>query len=133
MSAADPATEVLERTRREFERATQRMRNGVRLAAGEFAPDLGQSAKEIVWSFGRAELWRYVVGEVSVRPPVLILPSLVSRSYILDLQPHNSFVVALGKAAWTSSCWTGESPTTGTQATRSRPTSTSSSPRPSPR
>ena len=98
MSAADPATEVLERTRREFERASQRMRNGVRLAAGEFAPDLGQSAKEIVWNSGRAELWRYVVGEVSVRPPVLILPSLVSRSYILDLQPHNSFVGALGKA-----------------------------------
>lgn len=98
MTSADPATEALERTRREFERATQRMRNGVRLAAGELTPDLGQSPKETVWSSGRAELWRYVVGEISIQPPVLILPSLVSRSYILDLQPHNSFVGALGRA-----------------------------------
>jgi polyhydroxyalkanoate synthase subunit PhaC len=98
VTAVDPATETLERTQREFERATLRLRNGMRLSAGEFTPDMGQSPKETVWSSGRAELWRYIVGEVSVDPPILILPSLVSRSYILDLQSHNSFVSAVGRA-----------------------------------
>jgi polyhydroxyalkanoate synthase subunit PhaC len=98
MSAADPATEAMERGMREMERATLRLRNGMRYASGYYQPELGASPKETVWSSGRAELWRYATAEVSVRPPVLIIPSLVSRSYILDLQPHNSFVGALGRA-----------------------------------
>ena len=36
---------------------------------------------------GKAELWRYRNGEVRYGPPVLIVHSLVSRSYILDLRP----------------------------------------------
>jgi poly[(R)-3-hydroxyalkanoate] polymerase subunit PhaC len=99
MSAqADPTAEAMERTVREYERASLRLRNGLRFASGYYEPELGQSPKETVWGSGRAELWRYQVDEVSVRPPVLILPSLVSRSYVLDLQAHNSFVGALGRA-----------------------------------
>jgi polyhydroxyalkanoate synthase subunit PhaC len=98
MSYSDAAAEVLERTRRDFERATQRIHNGMRLAAGEFTPELGLSPKETLWTSGRAQLWRYITDEVTVRPPVLIIPSLVSKSYLLDLQPHNSFVGALGRA-----------------------------------
>jgi polyhydroxyalkanoate synthase len=99
MSAqADPAAEAMKRTEREFERASLRLRNGLRFASGYYEPQLGQSSKETVWSSGRAELWRYAASELSIEPPVLIIPSLVSRSYVLDLQPHNSFVGALGRA-----------------------------------
>lgn len=82
----------------EFERAALRLRNGLRFASGYYTPKLGQSPKETVWRSGHAELWRYLTDEVTVRPPVLIVPSLVSRSYILDLQPDTSFVGALGRA-----------------------------------
>jgi polyhydroxyalkanoate synthase len=70
----------------------------MRYLAGFYEPSLGQSPKETVWRSGRAELWRYLIDEVTVRTPVLLVPSLVSRSYILDLQPHNSFVGALARA-----------------------------------
>ena len=98
MSVPDPATEAMARAQQEYERAQLRLRNGMRYMAGGFEPDVGQSPKETVWRSGKAELWRYIVDEVSVRPPVLIVPSLVSKSYVVDLQPHNSFVGALGRA-----------------------------------
>lgn len=98
MSATDPTVADLERTQQEFERAMLRMRNGLRYASGYYEPSFGQSPKQTVWTSGRAELWRYTVGELSVSPPVLIVPSLVSRSYILDLLPSTSFVGALGRA-----------------------------------
>jgi polyhydroxyalkanoate synthase len=98
MSAADPIADAMARTLRDYERAQLRLRNGMRYVAGALEPDVGQSPKETVWRSGKAELWRYVVDEISVRPPVLLVPSLVSKSYVLDLQPHNSFVGALGRA-----------------------------------
>jgi polyhydroxyalkanoate synthase len=45
-----------------------------------------------VWRRGRAQLWRYRGGEVRYGPPVVIVHSLVSRSYILDLRPGSSTV-----------------------------------------
>ena len=45
-----------------------------------------------MWKRGKAELWRYRNGTVRYGPPVLIVHSLVSRSYILDLRPGNSLV-----------------------------------------
>jgi polyhydroxyalkanoate synthase len=40
----------------------------------------------------RAVMWRYRNESVRVAPPLLIVYSLVSKSYILDLVPGNSFV-----------------------------------------
>jgi polyhydroxyalkanoate synthase len=45
-----------------------------------------------VWEQDRAQLWHYRSDSVTVAPPLLIVYSLVSRSYILDLTPGNSFV-----------------------------------------
>jgi polyhydroxyalkanoate synthase len=98
MSTPDAAGDAMERTLKEYERAQLRMRNGLRYLAGGLEPDVGQSPKETIWHSGKVELWRYVVDEIGVRPPVLVVPSLVSKSYVLDLQPHNSFVGALGRA-----------------------------------
>jgi len=98
MSAEDQVAATTERVLREYERALLRTRNGLRFAAGTLQPDVGRSPRETVWSSGRAELWRYRNDDVRVAPPVFIVPSLVSRSYILDLLPKNSFVGALGRA-----------------------------------
>ncbi|MDP9346753.1 MAG: alpha/beta fold hydrolase [Actinomycetota bacterium] len=49
----------------------------------------------MVWRDHKAELWRYRNDEIRYRPPVVIVHSLVSRSYVLDLFPGNSAVAFL--------------------------------------
>ncbi len=86
---------VLDRVRRDVERNTLRARNGIKLAAGTDRPPIGHTPKDVVWRSGRTELWHYRNDDVRLYPPVLIVFSLVSRSYILDLTPGNSFVERL--------------------------------------
>lgn len=83
---------IVERIRREVERNALRARNGIKMAAGLSAPRLGASPKDTVWRNGRAQLLHYRSDAVRRRPPLLIVFSLISRSYILDLTPGNSFV-----------------------------------------
>jgi polyhydroxyalkanoate synthase subunit PhaC len=59
---------------------------------GTHRPQLGTTPKDVVWRRGRAQLWRYRGGEARYGPPVVIVHSLVSRSYILDLRPGSSTV-----------------------------------------
>ena len=86
---------VIDRVRQEVERNALRARNGIRMAAGLSRPKLGVTPKDVVWRRGRSELWHYHNDNVRVSPPLLIVFSLFSRSYILDLQPGNSFVEKL--------------------------------------
>jgi polyhydroxyalkanoate synthase len=62
----------------------------------EFAR-VGPSPKQTVWSSGKVELWRYDTepGAVKYGPPILLVPSVVSRSYVFDLHKGNSFVERL--------------------------------------
>jgi polyhydroxyalkanoate synthase len=88
---------VLDRVRRDVERNALRTRNGIRLVAGADRPGVGQTPKDVVWQRGRTQLWHYrndpdTHGGVRHSPPLLIVFSLVSRSYVLDLTPGNSFV-----------------------------------------
>jgi polyhydroxyalkanoate synthase len=92
--------ELLDRVRRDVERNALRARNGIKLAAGLDRPRLGQSPRDLVWSSGRCELWRYRSDRVSLAPPLLIVFSLVSRSYVLDLRPGNSFIEHLQSAGF---------------------------------
>jgi polyhydroxyalkanoate synthase len=55
-------------------------------------PNVGATPKDVVWQRDRAELWRYHGGPIRYDPPVLIVHSLVSHSYILDLRPGSSSV-----------------------------------------
>jgi polyhydroxyalkanoate synthase len=89
--------DLLNRVQRDVERAAQRSRNGLRYAAGTSRPKLGQTPKDVVWSWHKAELWRYRNDDIKVKTPVVIVHSLVSRSYILDLYPGNSAVAFLLK------------------------------------
>jgi poly[(R)-3-hydroxyalkanoate] polymerase subunit PhaC len=86
---------ALDRVRREVERNALRARNGIKVAAGTARPALGQTPKDVVWRRGRAELWRYHSDDVRFQPPLLFIPSLFNRSYILDLRPGNSFMERL--------------------------------------
>jgi polyhydroxyalkanoate synthase subunit PhaC len=86
---------ALDRVRQEVDRNLQRARNGIKLAAGTSRPALGQTPKDIVWRSGRSELWHYRGTQTPEGPPLLLVFSLVSRSYICDLVPGNSFVERL--------------------------------------
>jgi poly[(R)-3-hydroxyalkanoate] polymerase subunit PhaC len=92
------ANDLVVRVQRDVERSLLRARNGVRYVRGSHRPSVGATPKEVVWKRGKAELWRYRNGTVRYRPPVVIVHSLVSRSYILDLRPGNSLVEYLTAA-----------------------------------
>ncbi len=98
MAATTDPTEMVARVRRDVGRNLLRARNGVKYVAGIDRPSVGTSPKDVVWRRDRAELWRYRSEEVRDRTPVLVVMSLISRSYILDLFPGASFVQALRKA-----------------------------------
>ena len=91
---------VLDRVRRDVERNALRARNGIKLVAGIDRPGVGQTPKDVVWKRGRSELWHYRSDDVRYGPPLLIVFSLISRSYILDLTPGNSFVEQLRDAGF---------------------------------
>jgi polyhydroxyalkanoate synthase len=82
---------LLDRVEHDVRRAVQRGRNGLRYAAGTSRPRVGRTPKDVVWRRHKAELWRYR-GEPRHTPPVVIVHSLVSRSYVLDLYPGNSAI-----------------------------------------
>jgi polyhydroxyalkanoate synthase len=84
--------DVLGRVNRDVERSYLRARNGLRYVRGSNRPKLGSTPKDVVWQRDKARLWRYRGGPVRYAQPVLIVTSLVSRSYILDLLPGSSAV-----------------------------------------
>ena len=97
--SADPS-DLLARVRRDVGRNLARARNGVKHVAGINRPQVGTTPKDTVWSRDKARLWRYRSDDVTTGTPVLIVMSLISRSYILDLYPGMSFVAALRDAGF---------------------------------
>jgi polyhydroxyalkanoate synthase subunit PhaC len=84
--------DLVARVRREVDRSIRRTRNGVRYVRGSSRAKVGASPSDVVWQRDKAQLWRYHGGPVTHGPPVVIVHSLVSRSYILDLRPGSSMV-----------------------------------------
>ncbi|HSP39106.1 MAG TPA: alpha/beta fold hydrolase [Frankiaceae bacterium] len=92
------AEALVRRIRREAERNALRARNGIKVVTGLDAVPVGATPKDVVWTQDRCSLYRYRSDQVSYYPPLFICFSLVSRSYILDLHPGNSFVEHLRDA-----------------------------------
>jgi polyhydroxyalkanoate synthase len=84
--------DLLTRVNQDVERSLLRARNGLRYIRGTHRPMLGTTPKDVVWQRDKAQLWRYRGGPVRFEQPVVIVTSLVSRSYILDLLPGSSSV-----------------------------------------
>jgi polyhydroxyalkanoate synthase subunit PhaC len=91
--------DLLGRIRRDVERNAQRARNAVKLVTAE-RTSASASPHDTVWEHGRSQLWHYRSGRVTVSPPLLIVFSLFSKSYILDLAPGNSFIERLLEAGF---------------------------------
>ena len=95
MAQALAPNELLERVRRDAERNVLRARNGLKHLAGVGRPVMATSPKDVVWQSDKVELWRYRSDQRRFGPPLLFVHSLVSRSYVFDLAPGNSFVEAM--------------------------------------
>ncbi|HLZ68502.1 MAG TPA: alpha/beta fold hydrolase, partial [Dehalococcoidia bacterium] len=55
--------------------------------------NVGKAPKDVLWQQGTAQLYRYRRTTATVQPvPLLMVHSLVSKPYILDLIPGNSFI-----------------------------------------
>jgi polyhydroxyalkanoate synthase len=84
--------DLLAHVNRDVERSYLRARNGLRYVRGSNRPKLGITPKDVVWQRDKAQLWHYRGGAGRYAQPLLIVTSLVSRSYILDLLPGSSAV-----------------------------------------
>jgi poly[(R)-3-hydroxyalkanoate] polymerase subunit PhaC len=58
----------------------------------------------VIWSRGRASLIHYTAGADAGRPAILLVPSLINRSYIWDLRHGDSFVEHLLGAGYDVLC-----------------------------
>lgn len=83
---------LIEAVRRDTERSLFRARNGIKYLSGMGRPEVGRSPKEVIWQRGKAQLWRYTSDRRERRPPLVIVFSILGRSYVLDLLPGHSFV-----------------------------------------
>jgi len=101
--SATPATSdtsIAARVRAEIERTIQRNIKGLDyLFSGD--PVMGLTPKDIIYKRGTLQLYHYrpLSNEV-YRVPVLLVMSLVSKSYILDLAPGQSFIEFLLKQGY---------------------------------
>ncbi len=91
--ATDQGLALGEQARREAGRTLERARRGLEVATGRHDPDVGVTPKDLIYRRGTMALYRYrpMTSEV-YRVPVMFVMSLVSKPYILDLVPGQSFV-----------------------------------------
>lgn len=83
---------IVEDVRRDVERSVLRARNGLKYLTGLTRTQVGMSPKDVVWSRDKARLYRYVSDRRAGRRPLVIVFSVMGRSYVLDLKPGSSFV-----------------------------------------
>ena len=99
MATPLPAGGLLDGIRREVERTVARGRNGLRYLLGRDVA-VGQTPKTTIWRRHNVELWRYSGGAAATRTPLLLVMSVVTRSYIFDLLPGDSIVERLLAAGY---------------------------------
>lgn len=81
----------------ELSRNVDRARNGFKYFIGAEKIEVGITPKEAVWSYDKVQLFRYQNQKVLYSTPILLVMSLISRSYVLDLRPNKSLVEYLTK------------------------------------
>jgi polyhydroxyalkanoate synthase len=92
-SAAPFGASLLQAWQAEYQRATLQSLKTFEVLTGREPEPVGQTPKDVVWSRGTTRLYRYRATTPTRHPvPLLMVHSLVSKPYILDLIPGNSFV-----------------------------------------
>ena len=94
MASLAPAEEktFADRVREEVERTIERGRKGIRYLRSD-PPDVGMTPRDEIHARGTLRLYHYKpVADEVYRVPVLLVMSLVSKPYILDLAPGQSLI-----------------------------------------
>jgi polyhydroxyalkanoate synthase len=73
-------------------RIPRRLHNLIRLLRGELTPKLAMTPHRVVAQWGRVRLLGYEPRGERLRSPVLMIPSIINRYYVLDLRPGESLV-----------------------------------------
>ena len=82
-----------EQVRREAQRTVERSRHSWDVVLGRREPEVGLTPKDLIYSRGTLRLYRYrPVADEVYRVPIVFVMSLISKPYILDLVPGQSFV-----------------------------------------
>lgn len=95
-TTVDPQA-LVDRVRRDAERAVWRAHNGIKHLSGLGRPEVAPTPYDVVWQHGKVRLIRYRNPDATrtIRQPLLLVHSLISKSYIFDLVKGNSVVEAL--------------------------------------
>ena len=96
--STDTRFDLADQVRREANRTVERSLQSMDVLLGRNEPEVGLTPKDTIYARGTMRLYRYrpVVDEV-YRVPVVFVMSLISKPYILDLVPGQSFVEYLLK------------------------------------
>jgi polyhydroxyalkanoate synthase len=102
MTPLPKVADALEAVEREARHAATRAHNRIRLVANTKPPRSDLTPRDLVWQRDKVRLYRYRYRFAAPRvaPPLVIFLGLVSRSYVFDLLPRNSFVQELGRAGF---------------------------------
>ena len=88
-----PVEQILETAQEEAQRTRERIKKGVDILLARDEPAVGVTAKDIVYSRGTLKLYHYrPLTDTVYRVPVVFAMSLVSKPWILDLAPGQSFI-----------------------------------------
>lgn len=87
------APQILKRVQSQVQMNRQRIRRGLDILLTREEPPVGATPKEVIYSKGTLKLYRYrpFTDEV-YRVPVICVMSLISKPWILDLTPGQSFI-----------------------------------------
>jgi polyhydroxyalkanoate synthase subunit PhaC len=95
-----PDVSIESRVRQEVERAIQRNIKGLQYLTSS-DPEMGATPKDVIYRRGTLELYHYrPMADEIYRVPLVLLMSLVSKAYILDLAPGQSLTEFLLKRGY---------------------------------
>ncbi len=90
---AQPEINIGQLVQKEVERTLTRATRGIDVLLNRDEPDVGMTPKDVIYSRGTLRLYHYHgMSDEVYRIPVLLVMSLISKPYILDLTPGVSFV-----------------------------------------
>ncbi len=75
----------------------ERVRRGVHVHTTTPRPEVGQTPFQVVHQHDKLQLKYYAPSGTAQRPPVVLVPSMINRATILDLEPGRSLVAALAE------------------------------------
>ncbi len=85
----------------EVERTITRAQRGIDVLLNRDEPEVGKTPRDVIYQRGTMQLYHYLpMSDEVYRIPVVLVMSLISKAYILDLTPGFSFVEFLLKSGF---------------------------------